>query len=193
MEKTKRNIMMIIFIIIVAVMFVIGNIGYNNGSPLQKQHTTTIGNRYIVTGTSNAIIKNYSQNMILNINNISNSNTIYKILSTMQSNGLISSYNNFGNQIDILAGNGSTYQIYTELKNVSNSISINVTSYLKLPTTLILYYSGSKVRINIPNKTFTINGNKLYKIGTKLNISIQAMVTGNGSLYNNNLRIIKIS
>lgn len=193
MEKTKRNIMMIIFIIIVAIMFVIGNIGYNNGSPLNKQTTTTIGKQYIVTGSSNAILTNYSQNMIVKINNSSDTNSIYNTLSTMQSNGLISSYNNFGNQLDILAEKATIYQIYMGLKNVSNSISINATSYVRLPTKLTLYYSGSAVRINIPNKTFVIHGNKLYKIGTELNISIQAIINANGSLYNNNLRIIKIS
>ncbi len=193
MQKTTKKFLMFISVIIVAIMFVIGNVGYNNGSPLHKHKTAVVGKHFIVSGNSNAIVEKYSKRITVITTNSLDSIGISKALSAMQSNGKIDSSDDFGNQIDIIVGNSTVEQIYNRLRNISNTISVNVTMYIKLPTRLLLFYSGSKVRVFIPNKTFVIPENRVYKIGTRLNVYLQAIVDENGLLYNNRLRIIKIS
>ncbi len=191
MNLNRKNSLMIAFIIIVAAMFVIGNVAGSNGSPLKKGNTTTISYRGPYTGSTNAIVENYSKNLVVHIPLSSGSyNAIINALSAMQSNGSISDYNNFGSQINILTGNSTAYQIYSTLYNISNSIQANMTTYVSLPSNLVLQYYRSSARIYIPNKAYSLEGSSIYSIGTRLNVSIQAFVTSNGTLYNNSIRII---
>ncbi len=190
MEKKTKSILMMAVVVILSVMFVLGNIGGNNSTPPTKSATTTITPTLLVTGTANAIVMGYSRNMV--IYGSGSSNSLLGELNTLQKDGNINSYTRVGNQIDVNGSNFSSYQIYNSISVYSPNLTFNTTAYVTLPNPVMLKYSGNLVRIDIGNSTYDLHVSSLVQIGSRLPVSVQAIVTEQGVLYKNQLRLAEL-
>ncbi len=189
MEKKTKSILMIAAVIILSVMFVLGNVAGSNSSPPTKGTTTTITPTLLVTGTANAVIQGYSRNMVLYGQP---SNSLLNELGILQKEGNINSYTKVGNQIDVNGSNFSSYLVYNSIVGYSTGLAFNTTAYIKLPNPVMLRYSGSLVRIDIGNSTYPLRISNILDVGSTVPVSVQAIVTEQGTLYQNQLRLAEL-
>ena len=188
MEKKTKNIIMIAVILILSVMFVLGNVAGGNSAPPTKSTTTTVTPTLLVTGNANAIVEGYSRNLVVYSDNASNS--LIGALNALEKDGNINSYTNIGGQIGINGSNYTSYQVYNAISGYMDGSGINATVYVKLPNPLTLDYSGNPVRIDIGNATYSLQTSKIVGIGANVPVSVQAIVTEQGTLYQNQLRLV---
>jgi hypothetical protein len=77
------------------------------------------------------------------------------------------------------------------LNNTVNNKNFRVkaTTYVTLPSTLKLYYQGTAVNVFVGEKQYPVSIAPLKPINSTIKVTVQALVTANGILYENNLRI----
>lgn len=183
MEKKTKNIILVALILVLSTMFVFGNIASGDGSPPSHTNSTTISQQIVVSGVANAIVENFSRGMTLYPNSsLLSSNSIYGTLTAMEANGSLSNYATVGKQIDIVAGNLSSYSIYHILSSDYGNIGVNATSQISLPRYITLDYNGRGVRLETENGTYAISTNTIYAIGSSVPVHILANAYTNGTI-----------
>ncbi len=183
MEKKTKNIILVALILVLSTMFVFGNIASGDGSPPSHTNSTTISQQIVVSGVANAIVENFSRGMTLYPNSsLLSSNSIYGTLTAMEANGSLSNYATVGKQIDIVAGNLSSYSIYHILSSDYGDIGVNATSQISLPRYITLDYNGRGVRLETENGTYAISTNTIYAIGSSVPVHILANAYTNGTI-----------
>ena len=183
MEKKTKNIILVALILVLSTMFVFGNIASGDGSPPSHTNSTTISQQIVVSGVANAIVENFSRGMTIYPNSsLLSSNSIYGTLTAMEANGSLSNYATVGKQIDIVAGNLSSYSIYHILSSDYGDIGVNATSQISLPRYITLDYNGRGVRLETENGTYTISTNTIYAIGSSVPVHILANAYTNGTI-----------
>jgi hypothetical protein len=75
--------------------------------------------------------------------------------------------------------------------NSNNSISVAATADLMVPQSVNLYYSNSSPPINVflTSKNYTVLLTGLKSIGMKVNLTVSALITTQGSVFNNQIRL----
>ncbi len=193
MDRSKRNkIIMFLGSVVVAVMFITSYAAFGNNGGTTVTTTVKPTKTYYVSGSTNALVTGYGSEATLVLKNNSQSNYINLTLSKLESSNYIYNYNKFGNSYLVeLSSNFSSYnlQIYLSNSIYSNSIQLNATENVKIPDVLDLYNYGSLVHIYTTNTNFSISKYVLVPINSIIPVNVQAIVTANGTVYNNSISV----
>ncbi len=199
MEAKTKKIIFFIGAIFVGVIFLTSYAAFSNNNA-GNTSTTTIKAptqpTIFATGHSNAIITGYGQVANVKLLNISNStaNKVDALMSALEANGSIDNYLFTNNSYEVYSSSLSAYALQGYLNanmNSSNSIAVGSTAEITIPSSIVLYYSNSSPPVSVPliDRNYTLYLNNVTKIGTNINLSLSALITENGLLYNNQLRI----
>jgi len=194
----SKKLITTIGMVIVAIIFLTSYASYANNNIGQSTSTTTTasGQTYFVSGSANAIVSNYSNNlniMLLNASqNSSVSEKVTGLLGGLQSNGSVQNYfYNLGTYQVYLGSGINAYTVQSLLnKSVGNqNFRIVTNTYVTLPNTIKLSYNNAPVTISLGNKQYSVKIAPLKPINSTVSVSVQALVTANGSVYQNQIRV----
>lgn len=180
----------------VAVIFLSSYGAFNNNTATTSS-TTSIANvkTYFVSGSSNAIVVNYSNVATLLVNksvNASSSNQILATLNTLESNGSINSYIEINNSFQIFLSTINAYSLeqlfYTKLGS-NKTTAVNASSIVSLPKTITMYLNKQSVPMHLTQTNYSMNIFPLRQVGNTIKVSLNAIVTANGTVYQNQITI----
>lgn len=195
MNNKTKQVLLILGTVLIGVIFISAYASFNNNNISNSSSSTIVNAQtFPAFGSSNAVISNYSD--VVNVTFLGSSNeTINKtdaVLSNLEANDIIDNYIYLNNRYEVILANISAYnfrELLYNQTNDSNSINVGSTAYVKLPTTVTLYYAGTPVSLYLANKNYSIYINNIRSIGSTVNVKIFALLTRNGSIYNNQLSI----
>ena len=192
MEQKRRQIMLFLGSLFVAFIFLSSYGSFSNNN-VATTVTTTILNvqTYPVFGDANAVIVGYGTTMHLDFGSNDSASEAVKLLSNLEANGSISNYIGSGASYEVYLSTMDAYSLQSFLQNSTNVSAVTATSAarLALPSNVLLYYGNQPVTVNIPKREYSVSLVGLSPISSKVNISISALVTVNGIVFNNQLAI----
>ncbi len=192
MEKdNKKKLLMLVGSIFVAVIFLSSYMSSSN-SP---GSTTTIKApaTYLAIGKSSGIITGYGSNAYLALPNQSNRTleSVNGTLSAFEANGSISNYIHVNGGYQIALSGVNAYALQQSIRNITALANSNITTtaYLLLPANALLYVNSYPVTVALSKKNYSISLTGIKPLGSSLNLSVFALITKNGSVYNNQIRL----
>jgi hypothetical protein len=192
-QKTKK---LIFFIgsLFVAVIFVTSYLAFGNNQT-QPTSTTSVlqANTLLVYGTANGVVMNYSYSAFVTVLSKSQHNAVNATLDALESSGNISSYNpvNSTSYQAVLASiNLNQFSSYISSHLNSSNVSVGGYTYIRLPANVLMAAGGGQaVPIAFPQTNYSVYLPKVYPIGANVPLSVQALVTTQGKIFNNQVRI----
>lgn len=193
-DKTKR---LIFFIgsLFVAIIFLTSYAAFNNNNTTGGTTTSTIANvnTVPVVGSANGIIVNYTDVAHIYLGNGSNATIINTTLNALEANGTISNYVGTNKSYDVLLNSIDPYSLYKLIRNETKNVSVGGQAEILLPAKVDAYYSTSGIiPITLPTRNYTLFLNNTKPIGSQIPVKITAIVTENGTIYNNNIKIQEV-
>ncbi len=144
-------------------------------------------------GSTNATVAGYGSSATVNFAANSAAGTIAgNVLNKLEQNGSVSSFVSTNTSYEVLLANMSAYALQSLLYNRTGSntlISVNASSLVKLPKAVFFKYASSTVPVYPPNINYTITVMPIPKMGAVIPVSVQALITNNGTVYNGQIRI----
>jgi hypothetical protein len=150
-------------------------------------------NTYLAIGRASATITGYGSNAHFLLSNQSNATmeSVNRTLSALETAGSISNYlhaiNSLGTNYTVTLSGIDAYALQQSIRNITALAHLNITTtaYLLLPTNTILYPPGSSysLPITFSNRNYSISLTGLEPVGSRLNVSVQALVTANLSVH----------
>ncbi|HVC58496.1 MAG TPA: hypothetical protein VND15_03415 [Candidatus Acidoferrales bacterium] len=196
MEEKRKKKVLFLGAVFIGLMFIFSYLGVANNTPAAATSSTTTvpkGNSFFATGAGNATIFGYSNTATLSFvtNSITTANTVASVLSTMRNNGTIQNYISEGSGYDLILGNVGAYQLqqllYTEL-NSTNSIRLASIANARIPNRVEMFVGSQELPVLI-NGTYPLNFTPLIAVNSSIPVTVQALLTQNGLLYNNQVSI----
>ncbi|HIH50616.1 MAG: hypothetical protein ABSE71_01655 [Candidatus Micrarchaeaceae archaeon] len=200
MEAKTKKLIFLIGAIFVGIIFLTSYAAFgNNGSATTVTSTVAAatGPTVFATANASALITGYSQVAYVSVPNGSNStaSALAGLMSKLEANGSIDNYiNNNNNSYEIYSSELSAYALqkllYAKLGS-SNEVVVGSTADIMLPGNLSMYYPNSSRPVSVPlsDRNYTIYLNSVRSIGSPVNVSVSALLTERGTLYNNQIRI----
>ena len=195
MDSTKRNrIIMFVGSLIVAVMFVSSYLSFgNNGSPTSSTTTASVSG-VTVFGNANAMVEGYQSSVAITVKQKNSSDALNSTLSSLESNGLVISYNQVGlSAFSVyLAPNYTAYDLQQRISNAlpANAVQLTGTEAVKIPSDLKMYYYSTLVPVYTPITNFTIQSSTLLPIGANIPVNIQAFISAsNDTVYDSQIQV----
>jgi hypothetical protein len=193
-QKKSKQLTIFLLSLFVAVIFVTSYAAFNNSAYFGTTATTTVqgGQTYFVTGVTNGIVSGYGTSaQIIITGNGTASTEVGNILQQMQINGSITEYFPYGSGYDAFLNTINPYALQQLLVTMAppNTITINATSVVTLPNTIQLYYSTQAIKVMVPSRNYTLTIMPLQSIGSNVPLSVRALVTASGSIYNNQISV----
>ena len=199
MEAKTKKIIFFLGAIFVAIIFLTSYAAFSSNNT-RNSSTTTIKSTpqptIFTTGYSNATITGYGQVAEVRPLNLSNAtlNNLDTLMSKLEANGSIDNYVYTNSSYEVYSSSLSPYALQNVVSNSlnsSNSVAVGSTADIVLPPSISLYYSNTSPPISVPlkNRNYTLYLNNVRAIGSNVNLSLSALITQNGLLYNNQLRI----
>jgi hypothetical protein len=197
MDTKTKKLVFLIGAILIAVIFITSYAAFSSNNTASTTTTTVKSvESFFATGSSNAIITNYSDIAYVVISNSTNftkeNTTITTELNSLESNGSIDNYINTNNSYQVVLSSVSAYDVqqllYKDL-GTQNTIKVGSTAYITLPPTITLFYNNQPITTRIPSQNYSIYMQNIKAINSTINVSISTLVTANGSIYNNQFRV----
>ena len=113
----------------------------------------------------------------------------------LESNGSISNYIATNGTFDVLLSTATPYSLQSILYNGTGSntvVSVNGTTYVSLPKNLQLLYKAQSVPVSTPPENFSVSVTPVRPVGASITVKIQALVTGTGQVYNNQIKVTPV-
>jgi hypothetical protein len=202
MDQKTKKLIFFIGALFVGVIFLTSYAAFGNNTLRNTSNgsssSTTVKNvqTYFATGKTNATIVNYSEVAYITPLNLSNSSKsrLNDFVSLLQQNGTIQNYALTNNTYQVYLSNLSAYglqQLIYNRFNSSNMVSVGATAYLRVPQSVNLYYSNSSpsISVAVPSRNYTLFLTGIKSIGTKINVTVSALIMSNGGIFNNQIRI----
>jgi hypothetical protein len=201
MEQKTKRLIFFIGAIFVGIIFLTSYaaFGHNNTTSNDSSSSSTIlksVQTVFATGKTNGTITNYSAVAYVTPLGLSNSskNNLSAFMSQLQENGTLDNYVLTNNTYQVYLSNLSAYRLQQLLYNKfnsNNSVSVTATADLMVPQSVNLYYSNSSPPINVAltSKNYTVSLTGLKSIGMKVNLTVSALITTQGSVFNNQIRL----
>jgi hypothetical protein len=187
-EKRKK---MVLFVgsLLVAVMFLTSYLAFGNNTTQQTTTpTTTVLNvqTTFVSGIVNATVFNYSQHFTLKLAGSNTSSvSLNSMLSNMEANGSIESYNVYNTSLSIYPGRLNVFEVYDAIASrLAYAPAINATAFIILPSTMTLYYGSYAYTVLSGNSSYAIPVSHLVPIGNALRVKVNALVYKKNSSLN---------
>jgi len=197
MEKKKLEMLIgsiFVFLIFISAYASFSSPVSNNFGNRTNQSKTKV-QTFLVSGNVNGVIVNYTDSASVYLNNSKYNYTsiVENTLNSYEQNNYIIDYTNGSksNSFDILLQNISAYSLQQKLANITNNnIVCNSTAILLIPSRITLQYGSQSITVFLPNKTTkAVPISPLLPIGTNIPVHINAFVTKQGYVYNNNISI----
>ena len=186
-----KKLVMLIGTLFVALIFLSSYMSSSNNSG----STTSIKSpsTYLAIGRASATITGYGSNVNVTLYNESNItlNSVSKYLSGLEANGSISNYFSVKNGYMVALSGIDAYALQQNIRNLTanETPGIKTTAYILLPTNATLFVNSYRVTIALSKRNYSIGLTGIRPIGSHLNISVFALITANGSVYNNQIRV----
>ncbi|MDE1868722.1 MAG: hypothetical protein KGH60_02030 [Candidatus Micrarchaeota archaeon] len=194
-EKTRQKLLGI-GVLIVAAVFITSYAAFgNNGGSNTTTSTTTIkpATTYYVSGNAIATVGGYGSQLYLTLTgtNSSVNSTVTSLLNRLESNNSVSTYINNPNGYYVSLGNATAYSFYRLIaaKVNASQFVVNSTAVISLPKVVKLYYRGVGLNVTMPKSNYTVQFLNPVPIGSALNVTVAALATANGTIFNNQIRI----
>ena len=112
-------------------------------------------------------------------------------LSAFEANGSISNYIHVNGGYQIALSGVNAYALQQSIRNITALANSNITTtaYLLLPANALLYVNSYPVTVALSKKNYSISLTGIKPLGSSLNLSVFALITKNGSVYNNQIRL----
>lgn len=194
-EKGKKK-KMILFLgaMFVAVIFLSSYASFGMGTT-----TTTVStvkpNTYFATGNAVAQIARYGSSAYVQVTGADNTSLdmANETMSKLQNNGSISNFLFTGSGYQVALTGIDAYSLQQQIRDMpGNGIAnANATSvaYIVLPARIRLDVGDTHVNATLANRNFSLPLTGLEPVGSNLSVRVSAMITANGSIYNNEIRI----
>jgi hypothetical protein len=192
MEKNKgKKLIMFVGALFVAVIFLSSYMTSSNSPGTTT--STKPQNTYLAIGKAPAAITGYGSSAYVSLSNQSNGTieSLNKTLSELEANGSISNYILVGNGYQVALSGISAYALQQSIRNITalSHSDLAATAYLLLPSNEILYVNSYSVNVALGRRNYSIGITGLKPVGSYLNVSVFALITANGSVYNNQIKL----
>ena len=194
MEEKKKKLLLLLGAVFVAVIFLTSYASFGNNSALTTTATTTVSvHSFPAFGSSTATVSGYSGAARVDIrsNSSTASNVVLNILSTLEANGTVN-YIGSNSSFEVYSSKIDAYTLQGLLRsavNQSNVIDVASIADITLPKNLTLYYGTYPIDVHLSSRNYSVNMTELMAVGSKVNVSVSALVTNNGSVYDNQLSV----
>lgn len=197
MDAKKKKLIFLVGAIFVAIVFLSSYAAFsNNNSGSTSTSTVKSQQTYFFTGSSNAIITNYSDIAYVTLPNSTNSSNynLTGILSKLEANGSVENFAYTNSSYEVVLSTISAYDLQKVLYNdtgTNNTINVGSTTYVELPPKVVLSYTNSTqtIPVYLTNRNYSIYMKNVEKLGSSVNVSISTLLESNGSIYNNQFRV----
>lgn len=195
MDEKKKKFILFLGSVFVAVIFLTSYASFGNNRAMTTSATTTVIVRsFPAFGSSTATVTGYgaAAHVGIGANASAASNAMPGLLSILQSNGTINNYIGSNRSYEVYSSKIDAYALQGLLRsavNQSNAITVTATAYIRLPQNLTLYYSTYPINVYLNGRNYSVNMTNLKAVGSTVNVSVSALVTSNGLVYNNQLSV----
>lgn len=194
MDQKTKKIVFFIGSVIVAIMFISSYAAFGNNGGTTT--TTTVGQQsaYFSTGTSNAVIVNYSYIANITLTNTSNSvkQGVMGVISGLEANGSIQNYVTTGYGYQAILYGISAYDLMRRFDSnatLNKSVEVGAVTYITLPSEVTLYYGNQPITVRPASRNYTVYMPRVEAVGSVVNVALSALIERNGSIYENQFRV----
>jgi len=194
MDKKKKQLILFVGAIFVAVIFLSSYLSFSNNnsssttSTIAKNQTT-----FYATGTANGIIVNYSYVALVYPKNSSNATgaALTNELSNLEANGTVQDYIYQNGSYQVILSSLSAYDLQRILQNTSGlgNTTVGSSAKVELPASLTLHYTTYPINVQLSTRNYSVYIRDVKSPGTTITLQISALLTQNGAVYQNQLRI----
>ena len=194
----KKRLLEILTSLFIAAIFLSGYLAYGGGGSSSANATTTLSNVPTVyaNARTSALITSYGSGLNLNIacaNVSSVSKHASSILTSLESNGTVSTFYAQQAQISVQTGTANSSGVYKLLYKGLNASSLCTQFYgsteVQVPGTITfnlpLQKTTTIVIIPSSKRTYQISLMLLPNMGSKVNVTLATLLTLNGTIYGN--------
>jgi hypothetical protein len=198
MQTKTKKIIFLVGAIFVAIIFLTSYAAFSNNNTSGTTTTSTVKQNqptFFATGSASAVITNYTQVATVRILNDSNStnDAISNLMSQLESNGSVDNYIYSNGSYDVYLATISPYGLQSIFdKSVpANAVSVGSTADITLPASINMFYPGTVQPINVPlsSRNYSLYLSTLQSLNSTINVSISALITETGQVYENQMRI----
>jgi hypothetical protein len=186
-----KKLLMLIGALFVAAIFLSSYLSSNNSGTATT--STKPSSTYLAIGRASATITGYGSNAYVPLSNQSNDTmeNVSAALSGLEANGSISNYIHVGDGYQVALSGMDAYALQQSIRKGTALVHSNITTtaYLLLPANEVLYVNSYPVDVAFSRRNYSISLAGLEPVGSHLNVSVFALITANGSVYNNQIRI----
>ncbi len=193
MEKSNsKKLLMLVGSLFVALIFLSS---YMSSSTSNMGTTTSIKPpaTYLAIGKSSGAITGYGTNAYVMLSNQSNSTmeNVNRTLSALEANGSISNYIHISNGYQVALSSMDAYTLQQSIRNITalEHSNVTTTAYLFLPANATLYVNSYPVNVAFSKRNSSISLTGIGPVGSRVNVSVFALITANGIVYNNQIRL----
>jgi hypothetical protein len=195
----KKKIVEIIGSVFVALIFLSSYASFGSRNISTGNGTTTVMPTTFpakANGVANIIA--YSPNLDLTINcqNVTRvSDEVMSFIDAQNSSAVERSFSLQASQITVVSGTLGTYSIYNSISQAmgedANCTVFATTAQILLPVRM----SFGGTLISIPNSLRSFSQQVVFSknMSTTMNVMVDAILTLNGSIYNNNIRATRVA
>ncbi len=189
MDSKKKKMVLFLGSMLVAIMFLTGIAGLGGGGGVPSSNAPTaahklhITNTFLAVGIVNATVYGYGSSIKLVLYNDSYANYTAAVLTSMESNGSITTFTQSPEAFQLYAGKYDAYQVYLKLANNlgSSNFSFSVPEYVRL---------SPYAKLSVRNTTIEVNTSleqdyQLYANLTKPNSTVETKVMALVGILNN--------
>lgn len=195
MEQSKRKrLIEFASLAFVTVIFISSYLTFGNNNVGGNSTTSTISNAptFFAAGYVNATVTGYGSSAYVTLPNVTNATeaAVSGVLSSLESNGT-ASFNNLNSTFQIYLNDIDAYSLQQLLVNATGEGNVMVRAPVKvsLPADLTLYYNSAAMPVHLSQLNYTLTIVGLKPVGAHVNVSVHALITHNGSVYNNMIRL----
>ncbi len=194
MEKERRKkLALVLGSLFVAVIFLSSYASFGGGGSTTTT-TTTKPPTPFAAGEAVARVTGYGSRAYVTLADNASASTLNSTLSKLEDNGSISNFLFVGGGYQIVLSEIDAYSLQQLIRNTPEGgplalANVTATAYLMLPANGVLYVGGMPVNVKFAKRNYSISLTDLRPIGANLSVSISALVTANGSIYNDQIRI----
>jgi hypothetical protein len=193
LDEKKKKLIYFLGTLFVAVAFISSYAAVGSFASTSTVTTTITASRtYFVSGSANGVVSGYSNGATLVLSNSSFSAKAGNVLTALEDNGSISSFIDLSGNYQVLLSTMNAYSLQQYMDkqlNSSNATSVNASTYIALPSKVELFLGSQAIPVTLTQTNYSVSIYPLLPLNTTVKFNLNAIVSGNGTVYNNQLTL----
>ncbi len=194
MDEKKKKLIYFLGTLFVAIAFVSSYAAVGSFATTSTVTTTIAApsKTYFVSGSANGVVSGYSSSAVLVLRNSNLSSAASNALAALEGNGSISSYLSMNGSYQVLLSSMNAYSLQQDINrrlNSSNATYVNASTEIVLPSKVYLALGSQTVAVTLPQRNYSINVYPLMPLNATIRFNLNAIIAGNGTIYNNQLTL----